>query len=582
MINLKGKYSKEVIDYVESIKSGKKVACKETIQGVERFINDLKSGKFDFNSKEADLAIEIIETQMKHRQGETITGVPLMGKPLLLQPWQKYVVYNLLGFYKKGTQLNRFTEAFIFIPRKNGKTMFIAALAWALAIIRSKSGSSIYIIAGTLKQARESFDDIKANLTRFLYTSERQANKDGWKVLDNNNERSVEHVNINGGTMKITAIANNMDRLDSLNSNIQICDELHAYPSAKPYITIKDAGKGYANRLCLGISTAGDSKFLFCRNHLKACQNVLNGSFEDDQLFVFICKADEPKEGELNFLDPIEHEKANPSYNVTVSAESLMTDAAKAENNPMLRNDFLSKSLNVYTSGVKSYFDIASFRNSDELYNWSMAELAKLPIKWFGGADLSKLYDLTAAALYGHYKGVDIAITHGFFPITQAQQKAEQDGIPVLGWIEDGTLTATNSPTVNYSDVVNWFLDRKQEGFNIAEVGFDRKFAQEFFDMMKGKGFKMVNEPQLLFHKSQGFKRIEKQALDGKFYYLHSEAFEYCVENVHAVAVQDDAIKYEKVSPHSRIDLFDASVFACMRLINNRNLEDVAVKYLGL
>lgn len=570
-------YSNRVVKFAEKVRDGKIILGEDAVNACKRFLKDLKNKKLEYKKTQADAAVSLMEGMFVHRKGEAIDGTPLMGKPFVLEDWELFIVYNLLGFFIKGTEERRYKEAFIMTGRKNGKTSFIGSLAFAVAIIQRHSGSTVYVVAAALKQALESFNFITFSLKY-------KGIIDDFEVKDNSFEHSIKYTFMKGGkpdgSIEIQIMASNPDAQDSFNCNFAIADEVAAYKKAAQYNRFKEAQSAFTNRLMIGITTAGDNMNSFGYERMEYACKVAAGIVKDDTLFSFVCRADQTEKGYVDYTNPIQHQKANPNYGITIRPQDILNDSLQAQNSPRMRKDFLSRRLNIYTAAYKAWFDIEEFRASDSKYTWTLDELAKMNISWYGGADLSRMYDLTAAALYGNYEGVDIVIAHAFFPVTQAAAKAEEDNIPLYGWQDDGWLTMCGQATVNISDIVNWFVEMRSRGFNIRCVGHDRKFAgEEYFPAMQAAGFYIEEQPQYYYLKSQGFRHIEKAVKDGSFYYLHNEAYEYCVSNVSAVEKTDDAVQYQKIQPEQRIDLFDASVFACIKYINQAQKDEQAANW---
>lgn len=558
-----------VLNYVNNIISGKKIACKETIQAAKRFLKDLEDPRYELRAKDAEFVIGIIEKTFIHIKGTA------KGQPYILEDWQRFIIYNVAAIYIAGTNERKYKEAFIFLPRKNSKTFFASALAWALSLMERNYYSVLYIIATKLDRALEAFNNILENL-------EAMGEKQNFRILDNNSEHSINRSFYDSdgkktGAIKIQALASDAKKADGLNSNIIILDEIHGYKNANEYFVYKQAMKAYVNKLLIGITTAGNNMNSFCYQRLQYCQKILDQEVEDEQYFIFITKADDPD----NYTDPVEHEKANPNYNVTIRSQDIMAEAMQAQNDISARSEFLNKSLNIYTNTMSAYFNIGEVQLSDETAYAELKQKLKIPedkpiplealaalkIQWVGGADLSKMFDLTGAAIYGRYEDIDIAITHGFMPVTQAKAKADEDNIPFFWWKDQGWLTLTNSELVDYEEVVKWFKAMRDRGFKVKIVAFDKYNSRDFVRSMERQKFKMEEAGQQFWKKSEAFREIERKIKEKKFTYLTSKAFEYCISNVKANEDAEERIRFEKVAENFRIDLFDATVVAVKQAI---------------
>ena len=557
-------------------------ACLDVRAACVRYLNDLEDSRWEFRTDMAEFVILAIQNLFCHQQGEDLYGRPLRGKPLLLQPFQMFIVYNICGFFFPGTVIRRYQEAFLMLARKNGKTPFATALIWAVGLWYAASFSKIKTVAGSMKQNMEGFGFLSYNLHRLGLTVHEDPVY-GLRVLDSSLGHSFSGP-VWEGQISFEALAYKPDIFDAFNANIVHLDELELYKNAVPYGRLKDATKAYANKLIVATTTAGDDGTGFCAQRMSYCSKIVRGEItgaDADRIFAFIARADaDPKTGEVDYMSPFAHQQANPNWNVTIRPGDMEASALQAQNDPQMRKEFLTRSLNVFVSSFRAWFNIDEFTRSDSRYNFTPAQLTKLVKHWYGGADLSKLHDLTAAALVGEIpaklastpdwtpkEDVLVIVPHCWFPVTAAAEKADKDNIPLFGWLDDGWLDMPNEPSMDPAEPVKQFLKWKNSGFNIRKVGHDRKFARPYYAAMKKARFSIVDQPQLSIAKSEGLRYIEHKTKIGCLYYCHAEPFAYCVQNVRGQEKQDDVVVYDKVDPNSRIDVFDASVFATIRML---------------
>ena len=166
--------------YYQQIKDGTVLVGRWVRLLYENIIQALEDGVYLYDPDKANDAVEWIEKYCHHTEG------PLAPDNIKLELWQKAALSVIFGIVD-ADGLRIFREIVLVVARKNGKTSLIAALAWAMAILQRKSGSTCYIVANAMKQALQAFNFI-------LFSLQYSGIVEQFKVINNSFDHSIEYI----------------------------------------------------------------------------------------------------------------------------------------------------------------------------------------------------------------------------------------------------------------------------------------------------------------------------------------------------------------------------------------------------
>ena len=139
--------------YAVDVRDGRIPVSRYVRMAVERYFRDraeaVERGWY-FDERAAARPIDFIR-HLPHIKGEWA------GRPIELEPWQQFFLWNLFGFRRAATGTRRFREAYLEVARKNGKTTLLAGIGCYMLFADGESGAEVYSCATTRDQARECF-----------------------------------------------------------------------------------------------------------------------------------------------------------------------------------------------------------------------------------------------------------------------------------------------------------------------------------------------------------------------------------------------------------------------------------------
>jgi Phage terminase-like protein, large subunit len=459
-----------IFEYYAAIKSSKINAGKWIKIVFKILVDGINKGWWLFDYKKANKAIKYIETFCHHSEGRSDL--------LKLELWQKAIVSAIFGIIDKDTKYRQFREVFLLVARKNGKTLFAAAIMSYMAYVDGEYGAKLYCLAPKLEQADLCYEAFYQMI---------QAEPE----LDEISKKRRSDIYIAEFNTTVKKIAFNSKKSDGFNPHFVLNDEMEAWPGAtglKQYEVMTSAIGSRKQPLILSTSTAGYENDGIFDEIMRRATSFLKAPQKKDaekRILPFLFMIDDV---ELWFKRS-ELEKSNPNLNVSVSWEFYKEQIKIAKASLSKKAEFLTKYCNIKQNSSIAWLDFIDVEKAAG-HNLSLGDFKGCYC--VGGIDLSRTTDLTAATIIIERDGINYTITKFFMPLARYTQAIEEENIPYNIFKEQGHLIVAGKNQVDYKEVYKWFVDLiKTYEIRPLKIGYDRYSAQYLVQEMKEAGFHM-------------------------------------------------------------------------------------------
>jgi phage terminase large subunit-like protein len=432
-----------------------------------------------FDHDAADAAAAFFPTYLRHTEAEW------WGKPFHLEWWQENFVRTIFGWKRKdGTRLIR--QAYLEVPRKNGKTEFAAGLAILVLVADGEFGGQAYSMAVNKDQARIVFDkaSVMVNLSPEL------------SDVITPYKTSLFCAELMSSFKPLSATPG---AKHGFSPSFAIADELHEWPDGTLHDVVHKGTAARRQPLEVLITTAGQPGVSYGWELHELAEEVIKENVEDPTFFPMIFAAGPDDDWE----SPATWRKANPNFGVSVKEDYLASEVAKARGKSAKIGDFKRYHLNIWNDQVTGGLPMPQW-DETPIRPVTLESLAGRPC--WGGLDLSATTDLTALALISPAldgPGWDLWL-RCWVPLAALEERMRRDRVDFQKWIDAGWIVGTEGDVTDY-DVVRDTISRRQisdggerrsppltEIVDLRQVALDRWNATQISSQLQGDGVNVV------------------------------------------------------------------------------------------
>lgn len=537
-------------DYQRDVLSGARVVGALERLAVERHVRDLADGdarglRFVASGGRefADRGLAAawwIESNCRISKGKRA------GDPLVLEPWQVWLVAVLFGWERRvaggEAWLRRFRKAYVSMARKNGKTELVAAigLMFLYPAYGGEQGGEVYVAATKRDQASYCWQ-----------AAAKMARKSPSLSRDIVIREAVYNLSRPESESKFEAVASDSSTLDGLGPLLTIIDEYHEHPTSAVMDVLESGSVAREEPLTLVITTAGGKRSGPCWElevtAVKALEARSTEDYDADDLFGFICRLDE---GDHHFDESV-WPKANPNLDVSTKLSNLQGEAAKAKREPRKLYEFIRKHCNVWTETSTAWVPLDVWDSCGEEVDLR----PKTGRRAWVGLDLSRTSDYTAAValLEPGEDGRWDVLPAFWIPQERLAEREQSDRVPVRRWIDAGLVNVSSSAVVDYGDVKQWLLNLR-ENYEVVEVPTDPANATMLILDLEALGFRAFQMRQGWVTMNDPIKQTERWLRQGLLRHGGNPVLRWMAGNVAIQPHSKDNISLDKTRSGDRID----------------------------
>jgi phage terminase large subunit-like protein len=484
------------------------------------------------------------------------------GKPLVLLDWARDATMRMFGWLRWsnrwGRWVRRFSEASIWVAKKNGKSPTLAAWGMYLLCGDGEPGQKVFFGARDGQQAREIAGKhaIEMLAQSQVLSSQCTVNRTLMQITHEQSRSILRPLS--------SANSRTQESKEGINGSVLI-DETHVCD--RDFIRrISRAGLSRSQPFRIEVSTAGNNPDGYGRERFDRARRVEQAEpgYEDDRLFVAIHAAPQDVSDEELDADPLKYGRmANPAMGVLIDPEEYLRDY-RASRSGSLQDwlDFKMYRLNVWQKGSNPWLREGDWGRCRR----DFAEDDLAGMSCVAGLDLARTKDMSALTLVFNNPDDGEAcylLPHFWIPRDRARELASL--YPLMEWERAGFLTITPGATTPFGVIEDEF-SRLSRIFDVEALAYDPRFAEDTTARME----EQTGVERVLFVQNDNSfalptEEFERLVIAGKLWHNGHPVLSWQAGHAHCMKKVSKAKRVVKPS-ESSTETVDGIVAAIMAL----------------